>query len=94
MIESILYTALTLFGVAIIIALYRIIFGPSLPDRVISLDMIGVNLVSGIAIISILLKTKSFLEVILIIGILAFISTIAFAKYIERGVIIDRNRDD
>lgn len=94
MIEAILYTALTLFGVAIMIALYRIIFGPSLPDRVISLDIIGVNLVSGIAIISILLQTKAFLEVILIIGILAFISTIAFAKFIERGVIIDRNRDD
>ncbi|MFD1852013.1 Na(+)/H(+) antiporter subunit F1 [Oceanobacillus bengalensis] len=94
MIEAMLYAALTLYGVAIAIALYRIIFGPSLPDRVIALDMIGVNLISAIAIISIVFGTRSFLDVILILGILAFISTIAFSKYIERGVIIDRKRND
>ena len=94
MIEIMLRIALTLFGIAIVIALYRIVFGPSLPDRIIALDMIGVNLISGIAIISIIVDTKSFLDVILIVGILAFISTIAFAKYIERGVIIDRKRKD
>ncbi|MBY7144965.1 Na(+)/H(+) antiporter subunit F1 [Virgibacillus sp. NKC19-3] len=93
MIETMLFTALTLFGIAIAIALFRIVIGPSLPDRVVALDMIGVNLVSGIAIISVLLGTKSFLEVILILAILAFISTIAFSKYIERGVIIERKRD-
>ena len=64
-----------------------------MPDRVIALDTIGVNLISGIAVISILLKTKAFLEVILIIGILAFISTIALSKFIERGVIVEYKRD-
>ncbi|OZU89306.1 Na(+)/H(+) antiporter subunit F [Virgibacillus indicus] len=92
MIEIMLITSLALFGVAIAIALLRIIFGPSLPDRIIALDMIGVNLVSGIAIISVILATKAFLEVILILAILSFISTIAFSKYIERGVIIERKR--
>lgn len=93
MIDIMLITALVLFGVAILITLVRIIIGPSLPDRVIALDMIGVNLISGIAIISILLQTKAFLEVILILGILAFMSTIAFSKYIERGAFIERKRD-
>lgn len=93
MIDIMLITSLSLFGFAIFITLIRIILGPSLPDRVIALDMIGVNLISGIAIISILLGTKAFLEVILILGILAFMSTIAFSKYIERGVIIERKRD-
>lgn len=92
MIEMMLLIALALFGVAIAIALIRIIIGPSLPDRVIALDMIGVNLVSGIAIISVLFDTSAFLEVILILGILAFISTIAFSKFMERGVIIERKR--
>ncbi|WP_085993898.1 Na(+)/H(+) antiporter subunit F1 [Oceanobacillus senegalensis] len=94
MIDAMLYAALTLFGVAIVITLYRIVVGPSLPDRIIALDMIGVNLITAIAIISVILGTKAFLDVILILGILAFISTIAFSKYIERGVIIDRKRDD
>lgn len=93
MIEVVLYIALALFGFSIAIALYRIIRGPSLPDRIAAMDMIGVNLISGIAVISVILKTKAFLEVILILGILAFISTIALAKYVERGVIIERRRD-
>ncbi len=94
MIQAMLYASITLFGVAIAITLNRIIMGPSLPDRVIALDMIGVNLISGIAIISIIFDTKSFLDVILILGILAFISTIAFSKFIERGGIIERKRND
>ncbi|MCJ8007355.1 Na(+)/H(+) antiporter subunit F1 [Lederbergia wuyishanensis] len=93
MIEIMLRISLALFASAIVISLYRIIRGPSIPDRVIALDMIGVNLISAIAAISILLNTKAYLEVILILGILAFISTIALSKYIERGVIIEHKRD-
>lgn len=91
--ESILYIALTLFLIAIFILLYRVIRGPSMPDRAIALDTIGVNLISSIAIVSIILKTKAFLEAILILGILAFIGTIAFSKFIERGVIVERKGD-
>lgn len=93
MVENMLIISLALFVLAIIITLYRIIRGPSIPDRVMAMDMIGVNLISGIAVISIILKTKAFLEVILILGILTFISTIALSKFIERGVIIERKRD-
>ncbi|GIN92406.1 Na(+)/H(+) antiporter subunit F [Siminovitchia terrae] len=93
MIEMMLTTALVLFAIAIAIALFRIIRGPSIPDRVVAMDMIVVNLISGIAVVSVLLETKAFLEVILILGILAFISTIALSKFIERGVIIERKRD-
>lgn len=90
MIETILKLSLALFMVAIALSLYRVIRGPSMPDRAIALDTIGVNLISSIAIVSIVLQTKAFLEAILILGILAFIGTIAFSKYIERGVIVER----
>ena len=88
--ETILIIALVLFMLAIALLLYRVIVGPTLPDRAIALDTIGVNLISAIAIVSIVLNTKAFLEAILILGILAFIGTIAFSKYIERGVIVER----
>ncbi|TQR21573.1 Na(+)/H(+) antiporter subunit F1 [Psychrobacillus vulpis] len=94
MVEKILLTALALFAFSIAIALYRIIKGPSMPDRTVALDMIGVNLISSIAVISIVLKTKAFLEAILILGILAFISTIAISKYVERGVIVEHKSDN
>ena len=94
MVEKIFVISLALFSLSIAIALYRIIKGPSMPDRAIALDVIGVNLISTIAIVSIILKTKAFLEAILILGILAFISTIAISKYVERGIIIERKSND
>jgi multicomponent Na+:H+ antiporter subunit F len=94
MIDTILKASLVLFMFAIALSLYRVIKGPSLPDRAIALDTIGVNFLSAIAIVSIVLKTKAYLEAILILGILAFIGTIAFSKYIERGVIVERKSTD
>lgn len=93
MIDTILSIALFLFIFAILLALYRIIKGPTMPDRVVALDMIGVNLISGVAVFSVVLQTHAFLEVILIVGILAFISTIALARFVERGDIIEHKRD-
>ncbi|CAM5211970.1 Multisubunit sodium/proton antiporter MrpF subunit OS=Ureibacillus acetophenoni OX=614649 GN=SAMN05877842_11297 PE=3 SV=1 [Ureibacillus acetophenoni] len=92
--ETILFIALALFMLAIFLILYRVIVGPSMPDRAIALDTIGVNFISAIAIVSIVLSTTAYLEAILILGILAFIGTIAFSKYIERGDIIERKRDN
>lgn len=92
MIETILTISLVLFGIAIAITLVRILLGPSFSDRVIAMDVIGVNLLSAMAILSILYQTKAFLDVILILGILAFISTIAFSRFMERGAIIERKR--
>jgi multicomponent Na+:H+ antiporter subunit F len=89
-INTILSISLALFMLANALLLFRVVMGPSMPDRAIALDTIGVNLISSIALVSILLKTKAFLEAILILGILAFIGTIAFSKYIERGVIVER----
>lgn len=92
MIEMILTISLILFGISIAITFVRIALGPTFPDRVIAMDVIGVNIISSIAIISIFMGTKAYLDVILILAILAFISTIAFSKFIERGVIIERKR--
>lgn len=93
MIQTMLVLSLFFFTIAIAVSVYRIIRGPSLPDRVLAMDLIGVNLVSVIAIFSILLNTKAFFDVILLIGILAFIGTIALSKFIERGTIIEYKRD-
>lgn len=84
--------ALLIYGVSMCLALYRLIKGPTLPDRVIAFDTIGVMMMSSFAIISILYHTKTYLEAILIIGVLAFISTIATSRFIERGVLFERKR--
>lgn len=85
--------ALIIYAVAMCLALFRMIKGPSLPDRVIAFDTIGIIIMSSVAIISVIFHTVSYLEAILIIGILAFISTVATSRFIERGVIFERKRN-
>jgi multicomponent Na+:H+ antiporter subunit F len=94
MLELVLRISLLLVSFSMLGFIYRVIKGPSIPDRIIALDAIGINLVAIVAIVSILLKTSAFLEVILLLGILAFIGTVAFSKFLEKGEIIeyDRNR--
>lgn len=86
--DLLLKISLVLFALTIAISFFRIIKGPSMPDRVVGLDMIGINLLSMVAAISMLFETKAYLEVILILGILSFVGTIAFSRFLERGVII------
>src|SRR5699024_11007450 len=87
-----LTTSLVFFGIAILLTFIRILLGPTFSDRVIAMDVVGVNLISAIAIVSILFETKFFLDVMLVLGMLAIISTISYAKFLEREVIIERNR--
>jgi multicomponent Na+:H+ antiporter subunit F len=92
MIELILKISLLFLSFSIIAALYRVVKGPSMPDRVLALDIIGINLLAGVAIVSVWLRTYAFFEVILLIGILSFVGTIALARFMERGVAIERKR--
>lgn len=94
MFEKLLMASIIMLTVSILIALFRVIRGPSLPDRILALDSIGYNIIGIVAILCILLDSSSYLETILLIGILAFLSTVALCKFLERGVVIDRNRND
>ncbi len=91
MFNFILITSLFLLTLSILAAIYRMVKGSSTPDRVQALDFIGINIIAGIAIVSVLLRTHAFLDIILLLGILSFVGTIAFARFIERGVVIERN---
>ena len=73
--------------------LYRVWKGPSVPDRLVALDAIGVMLISAIALMSILFDTPFFIDAILLIAIMSFIGTVSFSKFIERGEIIDSGSD-
>jgi multicomponent Na+:H+ antiporter subunit F len=73
--------------------IYRLIIGPSVPDRVVALDSLGVALIAMIGLISILSDTSFFLDIILLLAILAFIGTVAFSKFLEKGEIIQRDNN-
>ena len=92
MFEFILQLSLGILAVSTFLYVLRVIKGPSIPDRVVALDAIGINLIGITALVSILLNTTAYLEVILLIGILAFIGTVAFPKFLEKGEIIENDR--
>ncbi|NJJ42111.1 Na(+)/H(+) antiporter subunit F1 [Paenibacillus apii] len=94
MVSAILTAALVILSLAVLACTYRLIKGPTRPDRIAALDTIGINLLAMIAVIGMLLRTQDFIEIILVIGILTFIGTAALARYIERGVVIERGDDE
>ena len=93
MFKLILIISLVFLTLSILVAIHRVIKGPSTADRVQALDYIGINLIASIAIFSILLHTHAYFDLILLVGILSFVGTIAFSRYVERGVVIERNSD-
>ena len=93
MFETVLLFSLFCIALAVALCLYRVIKGPSMPDRVVALDTITFYLIAAIGIISALLKTYAFLGAILLLGILSFIGTIALSKFIERGFLIEHDRN-
>ncbi|MNJ33368.1 Na(+)/H(+) antiporter subunit F [compost metagenome] len=94
MIDGLLVAALVIISFAILGCLYRLMKGPSMADRITSLDTIGINLLAMVAVLCMIMRTEAYFEIILLIGILSFIGTTAFARYIERGVVIEQGGED
>ncbi|MGG4146352.1 Na(+)/H(+) antiporter subunit F1 [Paenibacillus algorifonticola] len=89
MITYLLLISLAILALAILGCMYRLLKGPSLPDRIAALDTIGVILLSMVAILCVLLRTTAYIDIVLLIGVLSFIGTTAFARYMERGEVIE-----
>ncbi|SIT92022.1 Na(+)/H(+) antiporter subunit F1 [Edaphobacillus lindanitolerans] len=88
------WIALVFVVISMALFVYRLIKGPTAPDRVIALDAVGVTLISMIGLLSVLVGTNFYLEIILLLAILSFIGTVAFSKFIEKGEIFDRGNSD
>jgi multisubunit Na+/H+ antiporter MnhF subunit len=77
-------------ALCILMAAYRVIAGPSQPDRVIALDVIAINTVGLILILEIKSGHRVFVDVVLVIALLSFLGTVSLAKYLAGGTVIDR----
>jgi len=89
--SGLLLISLTLLAFGILGCMYRLLKGPSISDRIAALDSIGIFLLSMVAILCMLFKTYVYIDIVLVIGILTFIGTTAFARYIERGAILEHD---
>ena len=72
-------------AVAMLLGLVRLIRGPSLPDRVVALDLIVTISVGMMATYALITKEVSILDAGVVAALVAFLGTVAFASYLERG---------
>lgn len=77
--------ALALLGASVLLVLVRLVRGPDLANRVVALDILSVLAVGIAASAAVLSGDDVYLDVALILALLAFLSTVAFARFAERG---------
>ena len=76
--------ALTMLAVGAALTFIRLAKGPTLPDRVIAIDLIGVLLVCLLVLMAGVTTQRAFLDVAMVVALISFVGTVAYARYIER----------
>lgn len=80
--EEVVLLALSL---ALFAAFYRLVRGPSLADRVVALDLMAVLAAGLIATYAIHTEQRVYLDAAIVVALIAFLATVAFARYLEKG---------
>ncbi|QQR38645.1 K+/H+ antiporter subunit F [Devosia rhizoryzae] len=90
---AILFWSITLAQVvlaaAMLVTIYRLIVGPRAQDRVLSLDSMYVVAMLLLVTFGMRVGTVIYFEVALLIGLLGFVGTVALAKFLMRGEVIE-----
>ena len=79
-----LAVALTMLTLAAGMTFIRLVKGPTLPDRVIAIDLIGVLMVCILVLTSSATAQQAFLDVAMVVALVSFVGTVAYARYIDR----------
>ncbi len=82
-ISWILYACMTGMTLSIVLSFLRLLLGPSMPDRIIALDLIAYQAIALMVAYGVLTDQPNFLEVALVLALIAFLGTVAFALYIK-----------
>lgn len=89
MIETSIAIALGLFAVAMALNLYRLLRGPSLPDRILALDTLYVNTIALLVLAGLREGSTIYFEAAVLIAMLGFASTVVLGKYVLRRDVIE-----
>jgi len=78
------YISLPLISLSVFMIFIRVAKGPSIADRIIALDLLTAVGIGFIAVYSMVTNHTTILDVAIILALLAFLGTVAFAYYVER----------
>jgi multicomponent Na+:H+ antiporter subunit F len=73
---------------------YRVVRGPTVPDRVVGLDAIATNVIAIAMLFALKTDRGLFVTVSIVLAILGFLSTVTVAKYVTEGDIITRSQHE
>ncbi len=89
MLETVILIVFAMIGVSLLLNIWRLLVGPSIPDRILALDTMYINSIALIILYGMSLGTALYFEAALLIAMLGFVSTVAVCKYLLRGDIIE-----
>jgi len=78
-----------MIAISLLLNVWRLIVGPSVPDRILALDTMFINTIALIILYGMSMGTDLYFEAALLIAMLGFVSTVAVCKYLLRGDIIE-----
>lgn len=82
---GVLNVVMMMLSVALLLAFARLAIGPTLPDRVVALELTATLGVGVIAVYDVVTHQPVFLDVATVMALVAFLGAVAFARYIERS---------
>lgn len=85
MLEIVSQVTLVMLGLALVIAFVRLVKGPTLPDRIVATDLLGVLVVGLIVVLAGWTGVPATLDAAMVIALIGFLGTVAYATYVERG---------
>jgi len=89
MIETASYFAFGCFALAVLLNLWKVVAAPEVADRILALDTMFINAIALMVLYGMALGTGIYFEAAMIIAMLGFVSTVAYARFILRGNIIE-----
>ena len=89
MLNTAVYIAFGLVSTALALSFWRLLLGPSKPDRILALDTLYVNTVALLVLLGIHLRSNLYFEAGLRIAMIGFVGTVALSKFLTRGDIIE-----
>ena len=85
MIDFVAKLSLVMLGLALVIAFIRLVKGPTLPDRIVAMDLFGMLVVGLIVVLAGWSGVPATLDAAIVIALIGFLGTVAYATYVERG---------
>lgn len=76
-------------GIAMLFSLWRLVRGPSVPDRILALDTLNINAIALLILDGMYLKSEIYFEAALVIAMLGFVGTVVLSKYVLRRDIVE-----